>query len=280
MAMTYETITVKPLAGALGAEIAGVDLRQPLSNQQRSEIHDAFLAHCAIYIRGQELGGADLLRYARYFAEPAYYPFAEGLPDYPEIFEIRKEPDQRKNVGARWHSDTTYLEKPPIATMLYAREIPAYGGDTMVANQYLAYEALSAGMRRLLDGLTGIYSAGPDRTGREENKHMKMKDTDKAGLYEAEHPVVRTHPETGRKALYVSSEHTIRFKGMTEEESRPLVDFLQAHCTRPEFTARIRWENGTIGIWDNRCCQHLAINDYHGQRRVMWRLPVGAELVV
>jgi len=105
--MSYETITVKPLAGALGAEIAGVDLRQPLSNQQRSEIHDAFLAHCAIYIRDQELGGADLLRYARYFAEPAYYPFAEGLPDYPEIFEIRKEPDQRKNVGARWHSDTT-----------------------------------------------------------------------------------------------------------------------------------------------------------------------------
>jgi taurine dioxygenase len=279
MAMTYETITVKPLAGALGAEIAGVDLRQPLSNQQRSEIHDAFLAHCAIYIRGQELSGGDLLRYARYFAEPAYYPFAEGLPDYPEIFEIRKEPDQRKNVGARWHSDTTYLEKPPIATMLYAREIPAYGGDTMVANQYLAYEALSPGMRRMLDGLTGIYSAGPDRTGREENKHMKMKDTDKASLYEAEHPVVRTHPETGRKALYVSSEHTIRFKGMTEEESRPLVDFLQAHCTRAEFTARIRWENGTVGIWDNRCCQHLAINDYHGRRRVMWRLPVGAEAV-
>jgi taurine dioxygenase len=277
--MTYETITVKPLAGALGAEIAGVDLRQPLSNQQRSEIHDAFLAHCAIYIRDQALGGAELLRYARYFAEPAYYPFAEGLPDYPEIFEIRKEPDQRKNVGARWHSDTTYLEKPPIATMLYAREIPAYGGDTMVANQYLAYEALSPGLRRMLDGLTGIYSAGPDRTGREENKHMKMKDTDKAALYEAEHPVVRTHPETGRKALYVSSEHTIRFKGMTEEESRPLVDFLQAHCTRPEFTARIRWENGTVGIWDNRCCQHLAINDYHGQRRVMWRLPVGAETV-
>jgi taurine dioxygenase len=278
--MSYETITVKPLAGALGAEIAGVDLRQPLSNQQRSEIHDAFLAHCAVYIRGQELGGGDLLRYARYFAEPAYYPFAEGLPDYPEIFEIRKEPDQRKNVGARWHSDTTYLEKPPIATMLYAREIPAYGGDTMVANQYLAYEALSPGMQRMLDGLTGIYSAGPDRTGREENKHMKMKDTDKAALYEAEHPVVRSHPETGRKALYVSSEHTIRFKGMTEEESRPLVDFLQAHCTRPEFTARIRWESGTVGIWDNRCCQHLAINDYHGQRRVMWRLPVGAEAVV
>ncbi|HVH81650.1 MAG TPA: TauD/TfdA family dioxygenase [Stellaceae bacterium] len=278
--MSYETITVKRIAGALGAEVAGVDLRQPLSNRQWSEIHDAFLAHCAIYIRGQELGGDDLIRYARYYAEPAFYPFAEGLPEYPQIFEIRKEPEQRKNVGALWHSDTTYLEKPPIATMLYAREIPAYGGDTLVANQYLAYEALSSGMRRMLDGLTGIYSAGPDRTGREENKHMRMRNTDKAELYQAEHPVVRTHPETGRKALYVSEEHTIRFKGMTEDESRPLVEFLQAHCTRPEFTARIRWEKGTVGIWDNRCVQHLAINDYHGQRRVMWRLPVGAEAVV
>ena len=278
--MGYETITVKPLAGALGAEIAGVDLRQPLSNRQRAEIHDAFLAHCAVYIRGQQLGGAELLRFARYFAEPAFYPFAEGLPDYPQIFELRKEPHQVKNVGSRWHSDTTYLEKPPVGTMLYCREIPPYGGDTMVANQYLAYEALSPGMRRMLDGLTGIYSAGGDRTGREENKHMKMRDTDKAGSYNAEHPVVRTHPETGRKALYVSSEHTVRFKDMTEEESKPLVDFLQAHCTRPEFTARIRWEEGTVGIWDNRCCQHFAINDYHGHRRVMWRLPVGAETVV
>jgi len=206
-------------------------------------------------------------------------PFAEGLPDYPQIFELRKEPDQLKNVGSRWHSDTTYLDQPPIGTMLYCLEIPPYGGDTMVANQYLAYEALSPGMRRMLDGLTGVYSAGGDRTGREENKNMKMKNTDKTEQYVAEHPAVRTHPETGRKALYVSSEHTVRFKGMTEEESKPLVDFLQAHCTRPEFTARIRWETGTVGIWDNRCCQHFAINDYHGFRRVMWRLPVGAETV-
>lgn len=281
-AMTYETITVKPLAGALGAEIGGVDLSRPLSNRQRSEIHDAFLAHCAIYVRGQELGGADLLRYARYFAEPAYYPFVEGLPDFPQIFELRKEPDQKENVGGAWHSDTTYIEKPPIGTMLYCREAPAYGGDTMVANQYLAYETLSPGMRAMLDELTGIYSARMNggRGNREENKYMKMKDTEKAEQIEAEHPVVRTHPETGRKALYVSNRHTVRFKGMTEEESRPLIDFLQAHCTRPEFTARVRWEKGTVTIWDNRCCQHFAINDYQGQRRVMWRLPVGAEAVV
>ncbi len=280
--MNDETISVRPLSGALGAEIGGVDLRRPLSNRQWSEIHQAFLDHCAIYIRGQELGGADMLRYARYFAEPAFYPFVEGIPEFPQIFELRKEPEMKENVGGAWHSDTTYLDKPPIGTMLYAREVPEYGGDTMVANQYLAYEALSPGMRRMLDGLTGIYSARMNggRGGRAENKYMKMRNTDKAEEVMAEHPVVRTHPETGRKALYVSMRHTVCFKGMTEEESRPLLDFLQAHCTRPEFTARIRWEKGTITIWDNRCVQHFAINDYHGQRRVMWRLPVGAEAVV
>jgi taurine dioxygenase len=278
--MSYKTITVKPLSGALGAEIGGVDLSRPLSNQQVEEVHRAFLGHCAIYVRNQELGGADLLRFARHFAEPADYPFAVGMPDFPQIFELRKEPDQRKNVGGRWHSDTTYLDKPPVGTMLYAREVPAYGGDTMVANQYLAYETLSEGMQRMLDRLTGIYSAGADRTGREENKNMKMRNTDKTEQYVAEHPLVRTHPETGRKALYVNTEHTIRFKDMTAEESLPIVEFLQAHCTRPEFTARIRWEKGTVGLWDNRCCQHFAINDYHGQRRVMWRLPVGEEAVV
>ena len=280
--MSYETIIVRPLAGALGAEIGGVDLRTPLGNRQWSEIHQAFLAHCAIYIRDQELAPPDMLRFARYFAEPGFYPFVEGLPDYPQIFELRKEPDQKDNVGGAWHSDTTYTERPPIGTMLYNREAPAFGGDTMVANQYLAYETLSPGMRTMLDGLVGIYSARMNggRGRREENKYMKMRDTDKADNMEAEHPVVRTHPETGRKALYVSKRHTIRFMDMTEAESRPLIDFLQAHCTRPEFTARIRWEKGTIAIWDNRCVQHFAINDYHGQRRVMWRLPVGAELPV
>jgi taurine dioxygenase len=281
--MNYETISVRPLAGALGAEIAGVDLREPLSNRQWSEVHQAFLDYSAIYIRGQELGGEDMLRYARYFAEPAFYPFVEGMPDFPQIFELRKEPEMTVNVGGAWHSDTTYLDKPPIGTMLYAREVPAYGGDTMVASQYLAYEALSPGMQAMLDGLTGIYSARMNggRGGRAENKYMKMKaNVAKADEVEAEHPVVRTHPETGRKALYVSTRHTTHFKGWSEEESRPLLEFLQAHCTRPEFTARIRWEKGTITIWDNRCVQHFAINDYQGQRRVLWRLPVGAEVVV
>jgi len=278
--MNYETITVKPLTGALAAEIGGVDLREPLSNRAWSEIHRAFLDHCAIYIRDQELGPEDMLRFARHFAEPSEYPFVEGIPGYPQIFELRKEPEQTVNVGGAWHSDTTYLPKPPVGTMLYAREMPPYGGDTMVANQYLAYEALSPGMQRTLEGLTGVYSARMNggRGGRAENKYMKMKaSVAQADQVQAEHPVIRTHPETGRKALYVSTRHTTRFKGWSEEESRPLLEFLQAHCTRPEFTARLRWAKGTIAIWDNRCVQHFAINDYQGQRRVMWRLPVGAE---
>ena len=176
--MNYETITVRPLAGALGAEIAGVDLRQPLSNRQWTEIHQAFLDHCAIYIRGQELGGADMLRYARYFAEPAFYPFVEGMPEFPQIFELRKEPDMKVNVGGAWHSDTTYLDKPPIGTMLYAREVPAYGGDTMFANQYLAYEALSPGMRDARRAHRHPQRADEwRRGGRDENKYMKMKDS-------------------------------------------------------------------------------------------------------
>jgi len=154
-------------------------------------------------------------------------------------------------------------------------------GDTIFANMYLAYETLSAGLRRMLDGLLGVNSsAKADASNTREDRLRDTARADARPVYEAEHPVVRTHPETGRRALYVSTRHTVRFKGMTKEESRPLIEFLQAHCTKPEFTARLRWEKGTVTIWDNRCCQHFAINDYHGQRRVLWRLPVGAEAVV
>ena len=282
--MNYETITVRPLAGALGAEIAGVDLRQPLSNRQWSEVHQAFLDYCAIYIRDQELGGADMLRYARYFAEPAFYPFVEGMPEFPQIFELRKEPDHdgecRRRLALRHDLSRQAADRHdalrPRGAGLWRRHdggqpVPRLRGA--VAGH--AGRCSTASPASTARGMNG------GRGGRAENKYMKMKDTvAKADEVEAEHPVVRTHPETGRKALYVSTRHTIRFKGMTEEESRPLLEFLQAHCTRPEFTARIRWEKGTITIWDNRCVQHFAINDYQGQRRVMWRLPVGAEAVV
>jgi taurine dioxygenase len=273
---------IQPLAGALGAEVRGVSL-QALADAGWRELHRAFLEYAVLAIRDQALEPADLMRVGSRFGEPCFYPFVTGLEGYPHIFEVVKEEQETTNFGGNWHSDTTYLAKPPAATLLYAVETPTHGGDTLFASTRAAYEALSAGMRSMLDGLVGVNSAGLKYGGGRSQMHsviggMKVHDTDRAEEYEAEHPVVRTHPQTGRKALYVSRSHTIRFRDMSEAESRPLVDFLQEHQTRPEFTCRVRWQPGTLTIWDNRCTQHNAVNDYTGQRRRMRRLTVGPEV--
>jgi taurine dioxygenase len=273
---------IQPLAGALGAEIRGVSLKT-LDDAGWRELHQAFLDYAVLAIRDQALEPEDLMRIGSRFGEPCFYPFVTGLEGYPYIFEVVKEEQETTNFGGNWHSDTTYLQKPPAATLLYALETPSHGGDTLFANTCAAYEALSHGMRAMLDGLIGVNSAGLKYGGGRSKMHssiggMKVHDTERAEEYEAEHPVVRTHPETGRKALYVSRSHTIRFRDMSEAESRPLVDFLQEHQTRPEFTCRVRWSPGTFTVWDNRCTQHNAVNDYHGQRRRMRRLTVGPEV--
>ncbi len=274
-------MNIRPLAGALGAEIRGVSLKS-LDDAGWREIHQAFLRYAVLAIRDQSLEPADIMRVGARFGEPCHYPFVTGLEGYPYIFEVVKEESEQVNFGGNWHSDTTYLQKPPLATLLYAVEVPSYGGDTLFANTTVAYEALSEGMRRMLEGLVGVNSAGLKHGGGRHQMHktinsMKLHDIENAESYEAEHPVVRTHPETGKKALYASRSHTIRFKEMSEQESRPLIDWLQAHQTRPEFTCRVRWEPGTLTIWDNRCTQHNAVNDYHGQRRRMRRLTVGPQ---
>jgi taurine dioxygenase len=235
-----------------------------------------------LVFRDQGLEPADIMRVGGRFGEPCHYPFVTGMDGYPFVFEVVKEESERTNFGGAWHSDTTYLSQPPMATVLYAVETPAFGGDTLFTNTAAAYDALSEGMRRLVDGLIGVNSAGLKYGGGRTAMHkniggMKVHDTDEAEQYEAEHPVARTHPDTGRKALYVSRSHTIRFRGMTEEESRPLIDWLALHQVRPEFTCRVRWAPGTLTVWDNRCTQHNAVNDYHGQRRRMRRLTVGAQ---
>jgi taurine dioxygenase len=280
--MTYETIEVRKLAGAIGAEIGGVDLRR-LSNQAWSEIHQAFLDNIVIVFRGQDFSFDDLMAVGRRFGEPSDYPFVKGVDGYPQITEIVKEAHETKNFGGAWHSDTTYLPRPPAATLLYAKEAPSHGGDTLFANQYLAYDALSPGMKAMLGRLNGVNSASLKRGGGRAARHndirgMKVTGTADADAYEAIHPAVRTHPETRRKALYVNRSHTIRFEDMTEEESDALIDFLSEHAVRPEFTCRVRWEPGTLTVWDNRCAQHFAVNDYTGQRRVMQRLTVGPQV--
>ena len=273
---------IEPLAGALGAEIRGMSLQEEASWE---EIRRAFLKYSVLVFRDQQLEPDDLMRVGARFGEPCFYPFVTGLEGYPFIFEVVKEENETVNFGGNWHSDTTYLPQPPLATLLHALETPTHGGDTLFTSTYAAYDALSEGMRAVVDGLVGVNSASLKVTGGRRKMHstigsMQVHDTENADQYESEHPVVRTHPETSRKALYVSRSHTIRFKDMSEEESRPLIDFLQAHQTRPEFTCRVRWSPGTLTVWDNRCTQHTAVNDYHGQRRRMRRLTVGAQTPV
>ena len=270
---------ISPLAGALGAEVVDVDL-DTLADW--GAIRSAFVQYSVLVFRGQQLDPAGLMRVGARFGEPCHYPFVTGMEGFPYIFEVIKEPQDQRNFGGAWHSDTAYLKQPPLATLLLAVETPSHGGDTLFTNTAAAYDALSAGMRKAVDGLVGVNSAELKYGGGRTAMHakisaMKVHDTDAAGSYVAEHPVVRTHPDTGRKSLYLSRSHTTRFKGMTEEESAPLLNYLVQHQVRPEFTCRVRWAPGTLTVWDNRCTQHNAVNDYHGQRRRMQRLTVGAQ---
>jgi taurine dioxygenase len=272
----YRHIEVRPIAGALGAELHGVDLATDLDDDVVGEIRAAWLEHLVVFFRGQKLTPAQQIAFARRLGEPIEYPQLKGLPDYPIITPVMKLEHERHNFGGVWHSDTTYLERPPMASMLYAREIPPYGGDTEFANQYLAYEALSEGMRHTLDGLTGISSSLKADASKTREDRLKAAGVEQKTLV-AEHPVVRTHPETGRKALYLNVGHTTKFKGWTERESQPLLDFLFQHQTRPEFTCRFNWAVDSLALWDNRCAMHNPINDYHGFRRVMHRITLAGD---
>jgi taurine dioxygenase len=269
---------VEPLAGALGAEIGGVDLAKDLSDAAVAEIRRVWLEHLVIFFRDQELPPARFLAFARRFGEPIEYPFVKGLDEFPEIIPVLKLEHEKINFGGIWHSDTTYLEVPPMASMLVAREVPPAGGDTEFANMYLAYETLSSGMRRLLDGLVAVNSSAAADVSR--TREDRLKDSARADAkkeYTASHPVVRVHPETGRRALYVHSAHTVRVEGMTEQESAPILKFLYAHQTRPEFTCRFRWRPGSLAMWDNRCAQHNAINDYQGHKRLLHRITLAGD---
>jgi taurine dioxygenase len=275
--MGYQTIELNKLSGAIGAEIAGVDLSRDLTNRQFDEIHQAFLDNLVIFFRGQALPPERQVALARRFGKPMVFKFAKGMEGAPEITEIVKAPDQRTSFGDMWHSDSCYLAEPPIATMLYAVETPPVGGDTMFANAYMAYDALSDGMKAMIEPVrvhfsSALKSEGGRAANMAKRGAMTAANMDKADAYEAEHPLVRVHPETGRKALYVNTHHAVRFAGMTEEESKPLMTYLCRHIARPEFTCRFRWAPGSLALWDNRAAQHFAINDYHGQRRYMRRI--------
>ena len=276
--MRNDRIEVRPVAGALGAEIVNIDLAHDLGDETIAAIRRAWLDHLVVFFRDQTLEPERFLQVARGFGEVIEYPFVKGIEGFPEITPVVKLENEKMNFGGLWHSDSAYLDRPPMATMLIAREVPPFGGDTLFANMYLAYETLSPGMRRLLDGLVAVNSsAKADVTRTREDRVRDAARQDAKQQYVAEHPVVRTHPETARKALYVNFGHTVRFKDMTEEESAPLLNFLFAHQIRPEFTCRFRWDVGSLAFWDNRCAQHNPINDYHGFRRVMHRVTLAGD---
>jgi taurine dioxygenase len=271
-------LDVKPIAGALGAEIHGIDLASELDSGAVAAIRRALLDHLVIFFRDQELPPDRFLAFARRLGTPVEYPLVKGIEGYPEIIRVAKLEHETVNFGGIWHSDTTYLETPPMGTMLVAREVPPVGGDTLFANMYLAYETLSDGMKRLLDGLKGVStSLKADATRTREDRIKSDPTTQSRQEFIAEHPVVRTHPETGRKALYVNVAHTVRFAGMTEAESAPILRYLFQHQVQPEFTCRFAWRVGSLAFWDNRAAQHNPVNDYHGYRRVMHRITLAGD---
>jgi taurine dioxygenase len=285
---SYRKIAIKPLAGALGAEISGVDLSH-VDEAAFAEIQAAWLDHLVIFFRDQKITPQEQIAFAKRFGAIHHHPFMRGMDEHPEILEIVKEEGDTKAFGESWHTDQMFNPKPAKATILYAKETPQVGGDTMFANMYLAFETLSAPMQAMIAGMKtwnvgdrGKLSqghAGAVREGRYRgNAKMAAKVRDPGDVEtESAHPLVRTHPETGRKALYIGN-HTQTLQGFRPREARAIIDFLMAHALQPEMTCRFRWEVGSLAIWDNRCTQHRALNDYQGMRRRMHRITIAGDV--
>ena len=272
-------LSIRPIAGALGAEIQGVNLADA-SGRVIDDLREAFNRYHVLVFREQELSPAEQKRFAQHFGCLETHPYITGLEDHPEVVAVIKEPHETINFGGGWHSDMSFLPAPPLGSVLYALQVPEYGGDTVFSNQHAAYMALSDTMKTIVDGLTGIhsaasqYGAGGDSDKRKhERESMKLEVSEQAHQL-VEHPVVRTHPESGLRALYVNRPFTERIKGMRKSESEALLALLYAHCEEEQFTCRIKWEVGTVTMWDNRVVQHYALNDYQGQRRYMHRVTI------
>ena len=273
IAATRTQIEIRPVAGALGAEIHGVDLSKPVDDETVAEIRRVWLKHNVVFFRGQNLTSEQYMAFAKRLGRPVEYPFVKGMDGFPELTAILKLEHEKVNFGGVWHADTTYLPSPPMATMLLAREIPPYGGDTLFANQYLAYETLSETLRGILDKLTVVNTSSlADVSKTREDRIASDGRAEAKKEYVSEHLAVLVHPETGRKSLNVNVAHSSHFKGMTVQESQPILQFLFQHQVRPELTCRFVWQVGSIAFWDNRCTQHNPVNDYHGFRRLMHRI--------
>lgn len=276
-------LDVRPVTPSFGAEVFGADLRDPAPALVEA-IETLFAEFGVLFFRDQSMTPTQQVALTAALGPVLRVPYIKHLDEHPDVIAVLKEADEQKisTFGGTWHSDFSFLENPPSATLLYAVEIPPVGGDTLWSNQYLAYESLSPGMRALLDPLTAIQTAWPHGTrgpgaGAAVSRSVVMTRNDPSADREITHPVVRVHPVTGRRALFVNPVYTERFTDMSVEESAPILRFLFDHAVRPEFVCRLRWTPGTLAMWDNRCLLHLAVNDYDGQRRLLHRTTVSGD---
>jgi taurine dioxygenase len=277
--MPAPNLQIRPVGGALGAEISGVDLAADLPDATIAAIRAAFVRHQVIFFRDQHLTPEQQTRLGARFGPLNIHPYVAGMAGHPEVMEVVKEPQDRVNFGGGWHSDMSFLQRPSIGSILHAIEVPDVGGDTLFASQAAAFEALSPAMQHTLEGLRAVHSAAREYSsqGHSAQKRQSMSVSEAEGAVgEFVHPVVLTHPETGRKALYVNPAFTVRFEGWRTRESQPLLDFLFQHCRYEAFTCRFHWQAGSVAFWDNRSVWHFALNDYPGQRRHMRRVTVDA----
>lgn len=264
-------ITIDPVTPTVGAEINGVDLSKPIDDETFAEIHEALLEHCVIFFRDQELDHDTHKAFGRRFGELAVHPAIPGPEGHPEILPIHADENSTYIAGERWHSDVSCDAKPPLGSILYLHTVPATGGDTMFANMYAAYDALSDRMKSYLEGLTAHHDGAPQYRGR--YKDLGVEDAGKV-YPAADHPVVRRHPETGRKCLFVNPIFTTKINGLPRHESDAVLRMLFDHTQNPDFQVRFRWRPGSVAFWDNRCVQHIAIWDYFPNVRSGYRVTI------
>jgi taurine dioxygenase len=265
------SIGIHPVAGTLGADITGVDLSQTLDDATVAEINQALLDNLVIFFRNQHITPAQQIAFARRFGELHIHPYIPHLEGYPEVLALVSKEDGPGDMAYQsntWHTDLTYQAVPPKACVLRGVEVPAAGGDTMWNNLYAAYEALSAPMKKFLDGMTAIHYIAVSMPADflEQNYSAKQVARFHEVTPPVEHPVVRTHPETDRKCLFVNRNFTSHIKGLHRSESDALLAFLIQHTEQPEFVVRFHWAKDSIAMWDNRCTQHYAVVDYDRQR--------------
>ena len=283
--MKNNKIDVRPVSNFVGAEITGVNLGEPLTDFSYQIIRRALCEWGVLFFREQNITPAQHLDFGKRFGELHVSKTISKVPGYPLVGEVRKEPNQARNIGGNWHSDHSFAEIPPLGSILVARELPDIGGDTLFANMSSAYDKLSNGMKMMLEGLSAVHAKKKalQSSNLSAERQVSTNELEKMGGAVEEqfiHPVVVKHPETGRRILYVNPTYTVRFDGWTEQESKPLLQFLFEQGSSPENICRFDWEVDSVVFWDNRTVWHYAINDYQGKRRVLHRVSVSGSRVI